>query len=737
MPIRSATALLLAVVASLAGPSFSAAFQVQGGIGFVAVSDSTEGTALTLEDDRGRPAGSGMADHLGSLIFRDLAPGDGYVVREAGGAASDPVTVLRFEDRPDPSLYSGQHLELAKYQYIRMRDGTLLAAMVRRPLSAAMDDPGPFPTVVEYSGYSPADPDSPQPSTLLASALGFATVGVNMRGSGCSGGVIGLFDYVATADGYDIIEAVAAQPWTKFGKVGMVGISFPGISQLFVGGARPPHLAAIAPLSVIADIYRAPGFPGGIFNTGFAASWLQERKDDAAPAPDGGQGWAKKRITVDNDQDCLANQKLRLQTLDPLEFTTSHPFYEPALMDQRSPINWVPKIKVPTFLASAFQDEQTGGDFASMLARMPKKKNVKITVNNGVHTSSLDPVTLWNWYAFLSIYVAQEVPNQSLLTLIAPYVYSQILDAGAPTPPLPPNRFDGTGTYEDAKRTFEADPYVRVRMENGAGSATPGLPADTFELAFKRWPAPNVKPTPFYFGPNGTLVRVKPTDSGVDGYHPDPSARPQQTLPGTGPDLSWYVLPPYDWEPIATDAGVAWATPPLEQDVVIAGPSSVDLWLRSSASDTDIQATLSEIRPDGQEMYVQNGWLRASHRKLDLKRSTILEPRVTHLEKDAAPLPANTFSKVRVGLFAVAHVFRAGSRIRIGLEAPGGDRPRWDFDTAKTGGAVLDEIARAPKQASRIVLPVIPNVTPPAALPPCPSLRGQPCRAYAAASNGG
>ena len=736
MPIRFTAALLLTIAVSLAGASFSAAFEVQGGIGFVAVSDSTEGTAFTLEDGRGRPAGSGMADQLGSLIFRDLAPGDGYVVREAGGGtASSPVTVLRFEDRPDPSLYTGQQLHEG-YQYIQTRDGTLIAAMVRKPLFAASFADGPFPTVVEYSGYSPADPDSPQASTLIASALGFATVGVNMRGSGCSGGVLGLFDYITTADGYDIIETVAAQSWVKGGKVGMVGISFPGISQLFVGGARPPHLAAIAPLSVIADIYRSPGFPGGIFNTGFAATWLQERKDDAAPAPGGGQSWARKRVN-DGDQTCLANQKLRLQTLDPLEFTESHPFYEPALMDQRSPINWVAKIKVPTFLASAFQDEQTGGDFASMLSRLPKRKNVKITVTNGVHTSSLDPVTLWNWYAFLSIYVAEAVPDQAKIAGIAPLVYAQILESGAPTPPLPPNRFDGTGSFEDAKKLFESDPHVRVLMENGAGSATPGLPAPTFELPFKKWPAPNVKATPFYFGANGTLTRTKPSDGGVDGYHPDPTVRPAQTLPGQGQEQSWYVIPPYDWEPIVADTGIAYATPALEQDVVIAGPASVDLWLRSSASDTDLQATLSEIRPDGKETYVQNGWLRASHRKLDAKRSTILEPRVTHLEKDAQPLPANEFSKVRVGLFAVAHVFRAGSRIRISLEAPGGDRTRWQFDTTKTGGSVLDEISRAPKQASRLVLPVIPNVTPPAALPPCPGLRGQPCRTYAAASNGG
>ena len=81
---------------------------------------------------------------------------------------------------------------------------------------------------------------------LIAGVLGFATVGVNMRGSGCSGGVLDLFDLPTSADGYDVIETVAAQPWVKGGRVGMIGISFPGISQIFVGGARPPHLAAIA-----------------------------------------------------------------------------------------------------------------------------------------------------------------------------------------------------------------------------------------------------------------------------------------------------------------------------------------------------------------------------------------------------------------------------------------------------------------------------------------------------------
>src|SRR5262249_41517762 len=208
------------------------------------------------------------------------------------------------------------------------------------------------------------------------------------------------------------------------------------------------------------------------------------------------------------------------QTLDPIEFTRSHPFYVPELMDQRSPINWVADIQVPTFLSSAWQDEQTGGDFASMLSRLPKRSDVKITVTNGVHSSTLDPEILWNWFAFLELYVAHQVPDPSFLATIAPVIYQMILGPGTPTPPLPATRFAGYTSSDLALQLFETDPHVRVLMENGAGSSMPGLPAPTFELGFTRWPPRQVVAKAWYFGPNGTLTRARSDDSGVDPYRP-------------------------------------------------------------------------------------------------------------------------------------------------------------------------------------------------------------------------
>lgn len=735
MSIPRVLALVSVLAATLAPSLAHAAFSAQPGIGFVATQGSAVGAELALEDESGQEVARGNADEFGSLIFRDLGEGASYVVREtASGGQVTAFETLAFKRHPKASFYASQVL-VDGFQYIEARDGTLLAAMVRPPLGRSLEE-GPFPTLVEYSGYAAADPYNPQPSTLIANALGFATVGVNFRGSGCSGGVLDLFDLPTTADGYDVIETVAAQSWVKFGKVGMIGISFPGISQVFVGGARPPHLAAVAPLSVIADIYGAPGFPGGIFNNGFAQSWLEERKRDSEPAPEGGQGYAKDLIEG-GDTVCLANQELRLQTLDPIALLAENPFYQPELMDVRSPNQWISRIKVPIFLAGAWQDEQTSSYFGSMLDRLPKRKNVKITLLNGVHSSPIEPEVIFRWLEFLQLYVAREVPSTAFLPLLAGIVYDEILGSGAPTPPLPAHRFTDVASYAKAKKLFEADPRVRVLMENGAGSPEPGLPAPTFELGFKRWPPKEVEATAWYFGAGGALLPEPPTgvEEGVIAYAPDPEARPMETLLPGGD--SWDLLPDVDWQVLPAGAAAAWATPPLDAPVTILGPGSVDLWLRSSAEDTDLQVTLSEVRPDGLETYVQSGWLRASHRALDEKASSELDPRSTHLEADAAPLPAGVFTLVRVGIFPVAHVFRADSRIRLSVEAPGGDRTIWSFETPPTGGAVENEVSHTAAQPSRVVLPVVAGVTPPPALPPCPGLRGQPCRSYEPAANGG
>ncbi|MEA2363418.1 MAG: uncharacterized protein QOD71_2563 [Thermoleophilaceae bacterium] len=726
-----------------------AAFKARGSINQAYVLGAKKGQRLQLLDGGGHVIASGRADRFGSKIFRELRPGGGYTVKR-GRKSSRPFRVLRAGANPPRAFYKRQKLKQG-LNYVRMRDGVELAMTVRLPAGKKLSD-GPFPTFIEYSGYAvapphdllgsilsgTADPLAPASSTAVGSLIGplldFAVVSVQMRGSGCSGGAFDLFDLPTTYDGYDAIESVAAQSWVKGGKVGMGGISFSGITQLFTAGTQPPHLAAIAPLSVTDDVYTGTGYPGGIFNSGFAQSWVVERMDDAKPAPAGGQEWARELVKA-GDKHCRANQKLRLQTQDALKLQRQNPFRTPSVFAHRSPGEWLKRDRVPTFLVGQFQDEQTSGHFAESLKYLNGRPNVWISIQNGVHADSLGPTTITRWAEFMKLYVANEIPViPSSVISLSGALYAFLADA--PAAPVEQSRFATMTSVAAAKAIFKRDPHVRVLMDNGAGPQGAGSIGATWELGFSSWPPREAKATRYYLGPGGALGS-KPAKASTAAYTADPKARPRQTLAGNGAEDAWKAQPPYNWAPVAAGKGVGFVSTALTKDVVIAGPSSLDVYLKSSRPDTDLQVTLSEVRPDGAETYVQNGWLRASHRKLSARLSTALDPFPTHLKRDGAPLRRGRFELVRVPIFPVAHAFRAGSRIRVTIQAPGGDRPRWAFATLDDGSA-RNTVALGGARASSLVLPVIAGATAKGTpLPGATALRGEPSRAYAPATNGG
>ncbi|CAB4834932.1 unannotated protein [freshwater metagenome] len=90
---------------------------------------------------------------------------------------------------------------------------------------------------------------------------------------------------------------------------------------------------------------------------------------------------------------------------------------------------------------------------------------------------------------------------------------------------------------------------------------------------------------------------------------------------------------------------------------------------------------------------------------------------------------------MRVELFPFAHPFRKGSRIRLTIHAPGNNRAIWEFRTISAGETVT--IAHDAAHPSRLVLSVVPVTIAAPAPPACGALRGQPCRTYTPASNGG
>ena len=697
-------------------------FTISAGTEQITITDAEPGRRIDVFDAAGAEVGSGIVDDNGVLIVRDLDGGADYVVGDET-TRSAPVTTLHRDDHPAAAFFVEQRLPTDGMGYITTRDGTTLSASTWLPGPA---DDGPYPTVVEYSGYDPSDPDATGLADVFT-ALGYAYVGVNIRGTGCSGGSFNYFEYTQSLDGYDAIETVAAQPWVQGGRVGMAGFSYPGISQLFVAQTHPPHLAAITPSSVIADTALSTLYPGGILNIGFAVPWAQDRIDQGRPE---GSPWVADRVTA-GDETCAANQLQRLQNPDLLELIDENRYWTDEVAADIAPRLFVDQITVPTFVAGTWQDEQTGGHFPTMLDRFTGTQHLYVTLTNGLHADAVGPALLPRLIEFLDLYVAERTPSLGVARLLAPVVASALY--GTADVSLPPDdRFSGL-SYDEALALFEAEPSVRILFEQGAADGAPArAPMSRFEAGFEAWPVPDAAAKAWYLDEAGVLADEPAVVSGDVSYLALPDATPATWYEGSSSGI-WSVDVTYDWRDGGAGSFADWVTEPLTDDTVIAGSGSVDLWMRSDvlsgpAADTDVEVTITEVRPDGQELYIQSGWLRASQRALDEAASTELRPVHTHREDDAEPLPEDQFALVRVELFPFAHAFRSGSRIRLIVDAPGGQRPVWEFQTISGGEAVT--IAHGGELASRVILPVVDGVDVPDEYPACDSLRGQPCRAY-------
>ena len=312
---------------------------------------------------------------------------------------------------------------------------------------------------------------------------------------------------------------------------------------------------------------------------------------------------------------------------------------------------------------------------------------------------------------------------------------------GIPGITLPDDPLQGKPTYEEALAAFEEQPAVRMLFDNGAGGATPGVPVPGFEQSFSRFPLPGTSPRSWYLGADGTLQRYRGKGKGADGFTWDPAARPPTSFSGntgSGAGGLWTAAPPYRWAQSPAGTALSYVTAPLDTTTTVVGAGAVQAWITASVPSVDLQVTVSEVPPRRQGDLRPERMAAHSGRKLDSDKSTVLEPVPTFAEDDDAPLPAGRFTKVTVPLYYQGHVYRAGSRIRLVVSAPGGDQPVWSFGSTTPAAPATASVSLAysRKEPSRLILPIVRGVDVPTPLPACPALRGQPCRTYQPLANG-
>ena len=432
-------------------------------------------------------------------------------------------------------------------------------------------------------------------------------------------------------------------------------------------------------------------YPGGILNTGLRRRWAQERIHDAqAASPTGGQPWAYKRIQ-EGDQTCKANQALHPEAVDLMAKIRANDHYVPEVADPLSPVTFVNKIKVPTFMACQWTDEQTGGHCPTLAKRFTGTDRKWFTFTNGTHVDSLAPETFNRWYDFLQLYVAKTGADRELGA--DPRRRAGDLpggdgdhgrDAAARPDPAAAHLRDGAGGV----RAAAVDPRA-LRQRRRRPPARP--PGPRLRALVAELPDPGHRPpAPGTWAPGGSLADAPPAPAGADSFTWNARNRPLTNFTGNtaaGEGGLWTATPPYQWSQNPAGSAASYVTAPLGANTTVIGGGAVKVWVRSSTPNVDLQATISEVRPDGKETFVQGGWLRGDMRKLDAAKSTPLEPVLSLRAADVSPLPADKFVEATIPLYYQGHAYRAGSRIRVTIAAPNGDQPIWSFGETRARAA--------------------------------------------------
>jgi putative CocE/NonD family hydrolase len=180
----------------------------------------------------------------------------------------------------------------------------------------------------------------------------------------------------------------------------------------------------------------------------------------------------------------------------------------------------------------------------------------------------------------------------------------------------------------------------------------------------KDWPLPETKWIPFYLHEQGLLSEHEHwSNEGSDSFEDSPWMRGR----------------------------LQYATPKLVENTEVCGPIALKLF--ASTTDTEIHWVISllEIDTEGNERFVTKGWLKGSHRELDLDKSKPWEP--IHRHTDPKSLRPGEICEFDIKLVATGRLFKAGSRIAVRIRCVD-DEPTNPFELAASGSLARTAVSR-------------------------------------------
>ena len=571
---------------------------------------------------------------------------------------------------------------------IEMRDGVLLAADVFRP-----DDDGRHPVLLQRTPYDKALNSLAllQIDTLRAVARGYAVVIQDVRGRYRSEGEFTPF-FQEIADGYDTVEWCAAQPWSS-GHVGMYGASYVGAVQWLAALAAPPNLTCIAPMLTGSDYYEGWTYQGGALQWGFMVSWLLPFWTAEAVI--------RQRENLENYEEVITQLAELIDRMDdtfrflPLQdlpiVKDFSPYFREWLAHPARDEFWRavsiedhhPDVRIPALNVGGWYDIFLNGTL----------RNFTGVRRLGATQAARDGARLLMGPWGHTVPTTNEVGTHDFGIRAAQF--------------LSPLRYDLDGEF---LRFFD------YWLQGKDGGQLQDPPVKLFVMGENTWRTEQDWPlarTQFarYYLHSGGNANSATGDGRLDQQEPDHEQAdvylydPRYPVPTRGGGLCCYppALPhgARDQREIEQRRDVlVFGSPPLDQDLEVTGPVTMELWASTSALDTDFTAKLVDRAPCGDALNLTDGIIRARYR-LGTDKPTLVAPGEPY--------------RYQLDLGATSNVFRRGHQIV--LEISSSNFPRFDRNP-NTGGHLgredelrpaLQTVFHDRDRPSHLLLPVIPR----------------------------
>ncbi|MFO0877286.1 MAG: CocE/NonD family hydrolase [Gemmataceae bacterium] len=612
---------------------------------------------------------------------------------------------------PTPCLAQGQEAVKAaytKYEYrIPMRDGRRLFTAVYVP----KDDSVRYPILLKRTPYSvqpygpSAYPDNLGPSPLFAKE-GYIFVYQDVRGRWMSEGEFvnmrphltdkkargaGRADLIDEGtDTYDTIAFLLDKVPNHNGKVGMWGISYPGFYVAAGMIDAHPALKAASPQAPVTDWFIGDDFHhNGALFLPHLFNFLS-RFDRPRPEP-----VRKFNPTFDHGTPDGYDFFLRLGRLSDAN---------------------------KRFLKgeAKFWDEvMQHGTYDEFW----KSRNIR------QHLRDVRPavLTVGGWYDAENLFGALEVykhlkkqsPKTSNRLVMGPWVHGGW--SGGDGESLGDISFHAK-TAEYYRKQIEL-PFFEHHLKGKALDQAPE--AWVFETGTNlwrkhdTWPPKASRPRSFYLDAGGALRDNAPagskSDEGHDEYLSDP-ARPvpyiNKTVIGM---VTEYMTADQRFASQRPDV-LVYRTAPLEQDVTLAGPIEVELFVSTTGTDADFVVKVIDVFPDDHPDPKNNptGVKMGGYQKL--VRGDVMRGKFRDSFEKPQPFVPGKVTPVRFTLPDIYHTFRPGHRIMVQVQSswfPLVDRNPQTFVDIYTAGAgdfrkATHRIHRTAEHPSRISVRVMP-----------------------------